>query len=78
MRTWIDGAVVFDEASGDLHSLTPTAAEVLKLLMSRTKVSAASLAQDLLGELPTTTDVEMMENMLIHFEFLNIIQRESV
>ncbi len=78
LRIWSDGAVVFDEANGDLHSLTSTAAEVLSLLIKQTYGSTVSLAQDLLGELPTASDVEMMENMLMHFESLNIIQRRPV
>ena len=77
LRHWPDGSVLFDDASGQLHCLTPIAGEVIVLLMNNEVCSAHDLAQALLGELPTEADAEMMQNMLANFMSLNLIDQLS-
>ena len=77
LRHWPDGSVLFDDASGQLHCLTPVAGEVMVLLMSNDHCSTYDLARDLLGELPLGTDTEMMQNMLANFKSLNLIDQLS-
>ena len=77
LHHWPDGSVLFDDASGQLHCLTPVAGEVMLLLMSTDHRSTYDLARDLLGELPSETDTEMMQNMLANFKSLNLIDQLS-
>lgn len=78
LRTWLDGCVVFDDATAQLHCLNPVAGDLLTLLMQRQQMSASELAQALLGEIPTADDVEMVENQLTVFSSLNFIDRVAV
>jgi hypothetical protein len=75
IRSWSDGSVVFDDASGQLHCLTPIAGEVLALILVSEGRTGNELAESLLGEIPTPTDSEMMENMLSGLASMNLIGR---
>jgi PqqD family protein of HPr-rel-A system len=75
IREWPDGSVVFDDASGQLHCLTPVAGEVLALILESDGLTGDALAESLLGETPTPTDSEMMENMLVSLASMNLIDR---
>lgn len=77
LRHWPDGSVLFDDASGQIHCLTPVAGEVMALLMNNEARSAHALAHELLGELPTEADAEMMQNVLANFMSLNLIDQLS-
>ncbi len=74
---WPDGCVVFDDASGQLHCLTPIAGEALALILASEGRTGDELAESLLGETPTPTDSEMMENMLGGLASMNLIGRCS-
>ena len=74
LQLWPDGAVVYDEASGDIHALSPIAGELLQRIWAAPQACAASLAQALLGEPPTAEDVSMVDKLLHEFESLGFIE----
>lgn len=78
LRKWGDGAVLFDDATGYLHSVTTTSADVFDLLLCRPLWSIAALTEELLQEYPSSTDIKMMEELLVHFLSLGLIERNSV
>lgn len=77
IREWEDGCVVFDDASGKLHCLTSVAGEALALVLSSSGLTGDEIAESLLGEIPTLTDSEMMENMLSGLASMDLIDRLS-
>ena len=74
LQLWPDGAVVYDEASGDLHALSPIAGELLQQLLTVLQSCAESLAQALLGEQPTAEDIRKVDKLLKDFEYLGFIE----
>jgi PqqD family protein of HPr-rel-A system len=74
LQVWPDGAVVYDEASGDIHALSPIAGELLQRILAAQPVCAKSLAQALLGEPPTADDVGLVGKLLRDFESLGFIE----
>jgi hypothetical protein len=75
IHDWPDGSVIFDDANGRLHCLSPVSGNLMGLLVGLESWSASGLAQELLGEEPTAHDVEMVENVLSEFSSLNLIER---
>lgn len=65
---------MYDEASGDIHALSPIAGEVLRLVLTVPQSCAESLARTLLGEPPTLEDVCSVDRMLREFESLGFIE----
>jgi hypothetical protein len=79
LREWPDGVVVFDDANGHLNCLNLASGALLELLLlSDTQWTSERLAQELLGEHPTTNDIDMVENALAEFSSLNFIDRVAV
>lgn len=78
VHLWPDGVVVFDDADGNLQCLSPTSGLLLEALLDGRARSAEALAQDLLGEMPSPDDVQMVENILNEFSSLNFIERVAV
>lgn len=78
IREWTDGFVVFDDASGRLHCLTSVAGEALALILASDGVTGDQIAESMLGETPTPTDSEMMENMLCGLASMDLIDRHSI
>jgi len=78
LRRWPDGCVLFDEAQGQLQWLTAASGEVMALLLQCPEWTSVELAQALMGETPTEDDVEMVENVVRHFQSLNLIDRVPV
>lgn len=78
LRAWADGDVLFDEAQGQLHCLSPASGEVMRLLLKGRAWTAFEIAKELLGESPTDDDVQMVENVALHFHTLNLIDRLPV
>lgn len=66
--------MVYDEASGDIHALSPIAGEVLRHLLTVPQSCAKSLARTLLGEPPALEDVCSVDRMLRAFESLGFIE----
>lgn len=77
IREWADGCVVFDDASGKLHCLNSVAGEAFALVLSSSGLTGDEVAESLLGEIPTPTDSEMMENMLSDLASTDLIDRLS-
>jgi hypothetical protein len=75
LHEWPDGSVVFDEANGQLHCLTPVAGEALAQILASDGRTSGEIAESLLGETPTPIDSEMMENMLLSLASMNLIDR---
>lgn len=74
LRLWPDGAVVYDEASGDMHALSPLAGQLLQQILMTQQSCAQDLTQGLLGELPTAEDVGMVEGLLREFASLGFVE----
>ncbi|MBP3979616.1 MULTISPECIES: HPr-rel-A system PqqD family peptide chaperone [unclassified Acidovorax] len=74
LQLWPDGAVVYDEASGDIHALSPIAGELLQQVLAVPQSCSENLAQALLGEQPTAQDVRGVDKLLQDFEFLGFIE----
>lgn len=75
LRQWSDGAVLFDDASGQLKCLTPASGAVMALLMGRMHWTSVELAEELMEDAPTEDDVKLIENVLHHFQSLKLIDR---
>jgi len=50
----------------------------MALLLQCPEWTSVELAQALMGETPTEDDVEMVENVVRHFQSLNLIDRVPV
>lgn len=74
LQMWPDGAVVYDEASGDLHALSAVAGQLLQLILMTQQSCAHSLAETLLGEPPDPADVCRVDEWLREFESLGLIE----
>ncbi len=74
LQVWHDGAVVYDEASGDMHALSPLAGQLLQQILIKQRSCAQDLAQGLLGELPTAEDVGRVGGLLREFACLGFIE----
>lgn len=74
LQLWPDGAVVYDDASGDIHALSPVAGELLQQVLSAPQSCSESLALALLGEPPTAHDVRRVDKLLQDFESLGFIE----
>ena len=74
LQLWPDGAVVYDEASGDIHALSRMAGELLQQVLSVQQSGAHDLAQALLGEQPTAQDVCRVDELLQDFESLGFVE----
>ena len=73
-----DGTVVFDDANGQLQCLSPAFGQLMELLVaSPTGGTAADLAEQLIGEVPASDEVEMVENALSEFSALNFVERTA-
>lgn len=67
--------VVYDDASGSLHALTPAAGEALRLLMSGVAGDAAHLAQALVQDTPDEEEITMVSRLIIDLESMGFVQR---
>lgn len=74
LHAWPDGAVVHDGASGDIHALSPVAGELLHWILKAGQSTPERLAQDLLGEPPTESDVCGVHKLLLEFESLGFVE----
>jgi PqqD family protein of HPr-rel-A system len=74
LQLWPDGAALYDEASGDIHALSPIAGELLRHVLTMPQSCAESLAWTLLGEPPTLEDVCSVDRMLHEFESLGFVE----
>lgn len=74
LQVWPDGAVVYDEASGDMHALSPLAGQLLQQILMGPRSCSQDLAQGLLGELPTAEDVGRVDGLLREFASLGFIE----
>ena len=74
LQMWPDGAVVYDEASGDIHALTSISGELLDKLLTTEQSSTESLAEALLGASPTEDVVSMVRRILLEFESMGFVE----
>ncbi len=75
LRNWEDGTVVFDEADGHLHLLSPVAGQLLNLLLEKDGATAFELANGLIDAVPFDDDIQMVENVLGQFSDLHLVHR---
>lgn len=74
LQVWPDGAVVYDEASGDMHALSPLAGQLLQQIFMEQQSCAQDLTQVLLGDLPTIEDVGRVDALLREFASLGFVE----
>lgn len=74
LQVWPDGAAVYDEASGDMHALSPLAGQLLQQILRAPLSCSEDLAQALLGEIPTADDVGKVDGLLREFASLGFIE----
>ena len=74
LQLWPDGAVVYDEAGGDMHALSPLAGQLLQQILIEQQSCAQDLAQGLLGERPTAEDVGKVDGLLREFASLGFVE----
>lgn len=77
LRSWPEGGVLYDDASGTLHTLTSVGSEVMGIFLKGKAWSALSLFIELLGDSPIDEDLEMMEKMLDHLQSLHLISKNT-
>lgn len=73
LQLWGDGAIVYDEASGDLHALSPVAGQLLQLILTAPPSSAASLAQALLEDEASAAEIARVQALLHEFCALGFV-----
>ncbi|MCE1249434.1 MAG: HPr-rel-A system PqqD family peptide chaperone [Comamonadaceae bacterium] len=73
VQLWADGAVVYDEASGDLHALSPVAGQLLQLVLTAPPSCAESLAQALLDDEASAAETARVHALLQEFAALGFI-----
>lgn len=64
LKHYPDGSVVYDEASGSLHALSPVAGEVLAEILSRQPLSLPALAACLQLDNPSAEELKQLGNMV--------------
>jgi hypothetical protein len=75
LHHWPDGTVVFDDSNGNLQCLAPASGVLLAVLTGGARQSSVGLAEELLGEAPTSDEFQMVENILAEFSSLNFVER---
>ncbi|MBX3611514.1 MAG: hypothetical protein KF871_16595 [Hydrogenophaga sp.] len=75
LKVWSEGAVVYDATDASLHALTPVGGDIMQALLDGFPHDAGSLAAELLGEAPTSSDVDQVVRQLAQFEHLGLIER---
>ena len=60
LQLWPDGAVVYDEASGDIHALSPIAGELLQQLFGERGRHARAAVGSVALPLGATVEVELL------------------
>ncbi|QHE86393.1 HPr-rel-A system PqqD family peptide chaperone [Hydrogenophaga sp. BPS33] len=73
VQSWPDGVVVYDDANGSLHALTPIAGEAFALLQAQRASNAQSLAHALGLDEPEAEDLSMLQSLLLQFESMGLI-----
>jgi phytoene dehydrogenase-like protein len=77
LHAWDDGVVVYDDADGSLHALSPVAGDALALLLAHGAETADHLAELLLQEPPNESDIAMVASLLVEFEAMGFVERRS-
>ncbi len=74
VQRWPDGEVVYDDADGSLHALTPVAGEAFAFIRTGhvSDVHALALAMDLAQ--PEPEELHLLESLLQQFESMGLIE----
>lgn len=73
VQLWADGAIAYDEASGNLHALSPVAGQLLQLVLTAPPSSADHLAQALLEDEAGAAEVARVQALLQEFAALGFV-----
>lgn len=73
IHSWPDGVVVYDDASGSLHALSPIAGEAFALIRVE-ECSPESLARTMELAEPGPDDIEVFQSLLVQFESMGLIE----
>ena len=78
LRAFEDGVVVYDEADGSLHALSPVAGDVLgHLIRHAERLSDVDLARLVLQDEPEATDLEHIGNLLSGLVDLGLVEQAA-
>lgn len=75
LRSWNDGAVVYDDRGAFLHLLTPIAGEILALLLKPGVHDAFELARALIQEDPADDELALIRALLDSLSSMDLIER---
>lgn len=75
LREWPDGAVLYDEANGEIQRLNSSAARVMALFLLKPEWHSGEIARELFGEDSVPEEIESVESALANFQTLNLIER---
>lgn len=73
IHSWPDGVVVYDDASGSLHALSPIAGEAFALMREQ-ECSPEDLARVMELAEPGPEDIEVFHSLLVQFESMGLIE----
>lgn len=76
LKSWPEGAVVYDATDSSLHALTPVAAELLALMLDGAPHTPEQLASRMLEAAPDADEVDGVLHQLMHFEHLGLLERD--
>lgn len=73
VQTWTDGVVVYDDANGSLHALTPVAGEAFVLLHAQRASNVRDLAHAMGLDESEAQDLSLLQSLLVQFESMGLI-----
>lgn len=74
VHEWVDGAVLFDEATGSCHALTMSGAAVCRLCLVHPVFDAVLLTRKLLEDEITPADIQGVESILDRFAEMGFVE----
>ena len=77
LRHFADGSVMYDEASGGLHALSPVAGLVMGELLANDELTPEVLASRLQLDDPSAQELEQIELMLRELESLGFVDCQT-
>jgi hypothetical protein len=78
LRHFPDGTVVYDEASGSLHALSPVAGQALSEILTHERLSLPDLAARIQLDHPSSDELRQLGEMVEQLSLLGFVECLSV
>lgn len=78
LQHYPDGSVVYDEASGGLHALSPVAGQVLSEILAHEALSLPALAECLQLDNPSAEELKQLRGMVDELSLLGFVDCSPV